>query len=57
MTRSFELIRSLESLCASREFIEAGGSLAYGVSYPDRCRHTAICIEHILQVPDQPIYR
>jgi putative ABC transport system substrate-binding protein len=48
MIRSFELIRSLESLCASKKFIEAGGSLAYGVSYPDQCRRAAIYIENIL---------
>jgi putative ABC transport system substrate-binding protein len=45
-----------QAIYASREFIEAGGLLAYGVSYPDLYRRAAIYIGKILQgsKPAQP---
>jgi putative tryptophan/tyrosine transport system substrate-binding protein len=39
----------LPAIYASREFIEAGGLLAYGVSYPDLYRRAAIYVGKILQ--------
>ena len=38
----------LPAIYASREFIEAGGLLAYGVSYPDLYRRAAIYVGKIL---------
>jgi putative tryptophan/tyrosine transport system substrate-binding protein len=39
----------LPAIYASREFIEAGGLLAYGVSYPDLYRRAAIYVDKILK--------
>ena len=39
----------LPAIYVSREFIEAGGLLAYGVSYPDLYRRAAIYVGKILQ--------
>jgi ABC-type uncharacterized transport system substrate-binding protein len=39
----------LPAIYASREFIEAGGLLAYGVSYPDLYRRAATYVDKILK--------
>ena len=39
----------LPAIYASREFIEAGGLLAYGVNYPDLYRRAAIYVGKILK--------
>jgi putative tryptophan/tyrosine transport system substrate-binding protein len=39
----------LPAIYASREFVEAGGLLAYSVSYPDLYRRTAIYVDKILR--------
>jgi putative ABC transport system substrate-binding protein len=39
----------LPAIYASKEFIDAGGLLAYGVSYPDLYRRAAIYIDKILK--------
>jgi putative tryptophan/tyrosine transport system substrate-binding protein len=39
----------LPAIYASREFVEAGGLLAYGASYPDLYRRAAIYVGKILQ--------
>jgi len=39
----------LPAIYASKEFVEAGGLLAYGVSYPDLYRRAAIYVGKILQ--------
>jgi putative ABC transport system substrate-binding protein len=39
----------LPAIYASREFIEAGGLFAYGVSYPDLYRRAAIYVDKILK--------
>jgi putative tryptophan/tyrosine transport system substrate-binding protein len=39
----------LPAIYASREFIEAGGLLAYGVSYPDLYRRAAIYVDKIVK--------
>ena len=39
----------LPAIYASREFIEAGGLFAYGVSYPDLYRRAAIYVAKILK--------
>jgi putative tryptophan/tyrosine transport system substrate-binding protein len=41
--------RRLPAIYASREFIETGGLLAYGVSYPDLYRRAAIYVDKILK--------
>jgi putative ABC transport system substrate-binding protein len=41
--------RRLATIYASREFVEAGGLLAYGPSYPDLYRRTAIYIDKIFK--------
>jgi putative ABC transport system substrate-binding protein len=41
--------RRLPAIYASREFVETGGLLAYGVSYPDLYRRAAIYVDKILK--------
>ena len=41
--------RRLPAIYASKEFIETGGLLAYGVSYPDLYRRAAIYVDKILK--------
>jgi putative ABC transport system substrate-binding protein len=39
----------LPSVFASREFVDAGGLMAYGVSYPDSYRRAAMYVDKILK--------
>ena len=41
----------------NREFIDAGGLMAYGVSYPDLYRRTAIFVGKIFKGAPRPICR
>ena len=41
--------RRLPSIYFSREFVDAGGFMAYGVSYPDLYRRAAKYVDKILQ--------
>ena len=41
--------RALPDVYASREFVEAGGLMSYGVSYPDLYRRAAIYVDRILK--------
>ncbi len=39
----------LPAIYASREFVDAGGLMSYGVSYPDLYRRAAIFVDKILK--------
>jgi putative ABC transport system substrate-binding protein len=39
----------MPAIYAAKEFVDAGGLIAYGVSYPDLCRRAAAYIDKILK--------
>jgi putative ABC transport system substrate-binding protein len=41
--------RRLPSIFSSREFVDAGGLMAYGVSYPDSYRRAATYVDKIFK--------
>src|SRR5262249_37133537 len=48
----------LPAIYASREYVEAGGLMSYGVSYPDLYRRTARTVDKIFkgaQTADRPV--
>jgi hypothetical protein len=47
----------LPAIYNNRGFIDAGGLMAYGVSYPDLYRRAAIFVDKIFKVPTRPICR
>jgi putative ABC transport system substrate-binding protein len=47
----------MPAIHASREFVDAGGLLTYGVNYPDLYRRAATLVHKILEAQTQPIFR